>query len=63
MNSPQQSTRTNNAGRETLGVIAKLIAVIAATFAFAAFSSGPAQPQSSADGGQAASAQTPHHSR
>ncbi len=49
----QQSKAKKRAGRTTFGVIARLVAVIAATFAFAAFSNKPAQLQTNADGGQA----------
>ena len=65
MNSAQQNMASKGASRETLGVVAKLIAIIVATFVFAAFSAAPAQPQSSAQGAQAASpsVQTPNHAR
>jgi hypothetical protein len=65
MNSVQQNIPSKGASRETLGVVAKLVAIIAATFVFAAFSSAPAQPQSSASDAQAAglNVQTPNHSR
>jgi hypothetical protein len=64
MNSPPPNPSTDNAGRETLGTIAKIVAVLAASFAFAAFSTTPDQPQSIAHSGQAAaSSQTPNHSR
>jgi hypothetical protein len=62
MNSLPPNPSTNNVGRETLGVIAKIVAILAASFAFAAFSSRPAQPQNTAEHGQPASAQTPNHS-
>jgi hypothetical protein len=63
MNSMQPNTSADSAGRETLGVIARIVAILAASFAFAAFSTGPAQPQSSAEGGQHASTQTSNYSR
>jgi len=65
MNSVQQNIPSKGASRETLGVVAKLVAIIAATFVFAAFSSAPAQTQSRASDAQAAgpNVQTPNHSR
>jgi len=63
MNSLQQNTSTKDGRRETLGVVAKLVAIIVATFVFAAFASAPAHPQSSAEGSPAtASLQTPNRS-
>jgi hypothetical protein len=47
---PQQNEKAQKeSGRATLGVISRLVAIIAATFAFAAFSSKPAQTQSPSD--------------
>ena len=48
---PQQPNEKSKkeAGRATLGVISRLVAIIAATFAFAAFSGKPTQPQPAAD--------------
>jgi hypothetical protein len=64
MNSTQHDISAKSASRETLGVVTKLVAIIVATFVFAAFSAAPAQPQST-QGGQTAStnAPTPNHSR
>lgn len=54
---PQQNEKTKKeSGRATLGVIARLVAIIAATFAFAAFSSKPAQQQPAAGDRHAARA-------
>jgi len=63
MNSLQQNTSTKDGSRETLGVVAKMVAIIVTTFVFAAFASAPAHPQSSAESSQAtASVQTPNRS-
>jgi hypothetical protein len=65
MNSLQPNTSKKGPGREALGVAAKLLLIIVASFAFAAFSSWPTHPQRSADGGQAVAAGVPmpNHSR
>jgi|GEM_PF-1386016 len=65
MNSAQHNIASKGASREAIGVVAKLVAIIVATFVFAAFSSPPAQPPGSAQAAQAASpnVQTPNHSR
>jgi hypothetical protein len=66
MNSAQHNIPSKDGSRETLGVVAKLVAIIVATFVFAAFSSAPAQPPGSAHAAQTAQAaspnvQTPNH--
>jgi hypothetical protein len=48
MNSAQQAIASKGASRETLGVVTKLVAIIVATFVFAAFSAAPGEPQGSA---------------
>jgi hypothetical protein len=60
MNSAQHNIPANGSGREALGVIARIVAILATSFAFAAFSSTPAQPQSDAESGQPVSVQIPN---
>jgi len=60
--SPLSKDTTRNSTREALSVAARLIAVILATFAFAAISSIAGNPQTP-DGQVQTADQTPNHSR
>ena len=63
MNSAQPSSSTRDTTRESLGVVTKLVAVIIATFVFAAFSREPEKPQSNAQSAQVTSTQAANHPR
>ena len=65
MNPTEPFLPARSAGRQTLGVIAKLAAVIVATFVFAAFSTEPDQSPSPDQPSQSTGLNdtTPNHSR